>query len=340
MINENFITENDVQEILKKIDEIFVEGTFELDSFRQISVSLNSFLQKLEKGMKDYEQEYISKSKKIESNSKIIEAVSLEKSGQNIIKILEQGYILLQSIREKMVGDVITYKYIQQYANKTVAYSMTLEQLLRYSRKNDLNTQSSSQKVADLSITMQGMIQNIEEELEQETLSDDPLYNSIMKRLGKVYERGKLQISRPSLLQEVYIQLKNSNFSNYNERKITRGTIYFYKMTRGQIQGFEGNLGQIKGGDSFLQQIKYGSTFRLIKSQYLKNQLNSLIDAFSAPFDKQQFYENMEKIFIQKIEPEIKHSTSDFSQEHLKKMIEMTDKEKAFLSNIVFNVQF
>lgn len=328
----NLVTDEDVRGILNNLNEVFTNATFEGDPFVRISALLNNFLQKFRKYLQDYENAYAEKQKIFEHNSMIVKSVTLEAAGKNIINILQQGYVLLQGIRETMVGDTIVYQFIKQYKNETTSYTMNLEQLLKYSRKLTLNTLSSTSEVADLQIQMESLRKDIKEELEQENISDDPLYNSIMRRLGKAYQRGQVNISSAAHLQEVYYQLKNIGFNDSKERKITRGVIYFYKMTTGGIDGYEGNLGQIKGGDSFLQQIKYND-FRLIKSTYLENQLEKLINAFSAPFDKQQFYNNMEKLFIQSIKPDAKRSTQDFAQEYYEKLLKQIETEKAYLRN-------
>lgn len=337
------VTDDRVKIILEEIKNNFIQGANESgaieQSFLVISGQLQSFLNELIQKNQLYQNAYNSQ---ILTNThyKTIKQIEKEKFGEELIVLLEQGYILLQGIREEMVGDAIDYNFIKQYSGKTISYHMNLQQLLQYTRKEKFSTYTGN--VASLAITMKGLIKYLNEEIQGEELSKDPLFNSVMSKMGKVYEHGRLEIKSNDTLVESYYQLRNIGFNTSAGNKLTKGVIYFYKMTQGQIPGYKGNLSQTQGGDSFLTQIKYNAkkttTFNLIDINFLINGLKSLITTFSGPFDKNNLFENLSKQFIQPLGPSIKQDMADYMVRYSNQLNNLINQETEYLKNKIFSL--
>lgn len=337
------VTDDRVSSILTEIRTSFgeeIQTTQSLEqSFLKIKTQLETFLQELLYKNQQYQNAYHSY---IQTDTKYqaIKQIQQQKFGQELITLLEQGYILLQGIREELIGDTIQYKFVKQYSGKTIAYSMNLHQLLQYARQERFSTYTGD--IASLAITMKGLIKFLNTEISGEVLTDDPLYNSVMSKMGSVYEHGKLTTNSADTLVEVYYQLKNIGFTHLTGQRLTRGVIYFYKMTQGQIAGYKGNLGQTLGGDSFLDQIKYNArkttSFNLISVKYLENGLKALIQTFSPPFNKEELLAHLSKQFIQPMGPGIKTDMVDYVQKYGNEINSLISKETAFLRNKVFNL--
>ena len=309
-------------------------------SFLVIHSQLESFLNELIVKNQLYQNAYNSYRQTNTTQYKTIKQIESQAFGKELIKLLEQGYILLQGIREQMVGDTIEYRFIKQYSGKTISYNMNLHQLLAYTRKEKFSTYTGD--IAALSITMKGLVKYLNTEISGEELTKDPLFNSVMSKMGKVYEHGRLSIKSNDTLVESYYQLRNIGFRDLTGNKLTRGVIYFYKMTQGQIPGYKGNLSQIQGGDSFLTQIKYNAqkttSFNLIDINFLINGLKSLIITFSGPFDRNNLFNNLSNQFIQPQAPEIKKDAVNYMYTYSKELNKMIDKELDYLRNKIFNL--
>lgn len=340
----SLVTDERVKNILETIrksfgDELQTTQAIEL-SFAQIKNQLEIFLTDIQFKNQQYQNAYNAYIK-TNTKYKTIKQIQQQNFGKELIQLLEQGYILLQGIREYLVGDVIEYKFVKQYSNQTIEYSMNLHQLLKYARQERFSTYTG--ELATLSLTMKGLIQYLNNEIQGQNLSEDPLFNAVMNKMGKVYEHNKLYINSANTLIESYYQLRNIGFIATSGNSLTKGIIYFYKMTQGQVAGYTGNLGQTLGGDSFLEQIKYNAkkttSFNLINVNYLMNGLKKLIVTFSPPFNKEKLLEQLSSQFIQPQGPNIKSDAAYYIKQYANQLGDLVNKETNYLKSKVFNLK-
>ena len=349
--NFELITNSDVEAILQEVEKLFGDEMREKrvvkDSFQKIVSLLKHFQNKLIKDNALYQQALNSTEYAELSHNQALKQIRMTKFGQNLLDDLEQGYILLQRIREILLSEEINYRFVKEYGNKgrTVrAYSMNLEQLIFLTRKRSFSGYTGD--VATLQMTMRGLIKGISDEMKQqlnmETLTEDPLFNSIMSKWGHSYEHGDLTLKDRDALVEVYYQLKQMGYNDLGGSLLRRSVIYFYKMTSGSIKGYLGNAGQTLGGDAFLLQIKFNASktkgFNLISFNYLNNGLRSLINTFSQPPNERDLMANLSKQFIYPDIPEIRKNANEVYKEYANKMGEQIEKEKTVLESKIINL--
>lgn len=347
------VTNSDVEAILQEVEELFGDEMKEKkvvkDAFSKIVSLLKNFQKKLNHDNNAYQVALSSAKKAQLSHNQALKQFRTTAAGKNLLDDLEQGYILLQKIREILLSEEINYRFVKEYGNKnrTIrAFSMNLEQLIFLTRKRSFSGYTGD--VATLQMSMRGLIKGISDEMKQqlnmEDLTKDPLFNSVMSKWGHTYEHGDLTLKDRDALVEVYYQLKQMGYNNLGGTLLRKSAIYFYKMTSGSIKGYLGNAGQTLSGDAFLLQIKFNAAktkgFNLISFNYLNNGLKSLINTFSNSPNEKELMKNLSKQFIYPDIPEVRKNANEVYKEYANKLGQQIEREKQVLESKIIKLIF
>lgn len=246
---------------------------------------------------------------------------------QDMLKILIDGYKIVHGIRDVLTGNPIRYEIVYSYGRgadkKTYGYSLTFEELMKYTTPTLLGRASHAENALfTLQLQLKEEIKNLEDN--REDLEKDLLYQSVMIYSNKSHNLPSPNAStsinmKRSRLLEVYYNLKYLDVPPTSVYDKLIHHFYDESLT---------NLPHIKGGDVLDLQIKSSKTFDLTRVTTVRNTIQKLIDLFSKAMNisAEELQKSLESIFIQD-RPAIADQTDAYINKATAEMNKMIDKE-------------
>lgn len=344
----------DVSAILDDLNKILA-----LDSEAEVrkrlfnlSLSLENFYNKFEESYKNLTQ-YITlsnRSKQLRAMHKLYTGTSTNASNfadqtdalkqklayENMLNILLEGYRLIHGIRDILTENPIKYQIVYSYREsgeqKDYSYSMTFEELLKYTTPSLLGRASHAENAL---VTLQLQLKNEIKQLDinREDLKKDILYQNVIKHTGGSHTLPAPNANttikmKKSRLIEVFYHLRSVEYEGTAPRDLIH---HFYDESLI-------NLSNIKGGDVLDVQLKSSKTFDLTRVTTVRNTLKSLIDLFkqSLSISKEDLEFGLKKLFIQKIEPSISSQTNKYIQLAASQVSSMVEKEISGIRKLTY----
>ena len=221
------------------------------------------------------------------------------------------GYYLLNKIRD-IFFEPITYAIA--YKEKGTVYyidNLELEDLLKGATFLSNRLSITINSFARLEINIQNIINELKKTQKIKQATDDSLYQQINNYItthNHTYYIQNKRIDKPfsmGYLWEAYRHMKLYNIS-MSEHNGKSNLHTYYEMAR------IGTLSYVKGGDVLNEQDKFGLSFALSSMNTIEHTLTDLVISLSFSRDKQELFQNLQRIFLQKLTDETDTFLKDY----------------------------